>query len=121
MQLLANGFGLDWRYTHPSQIMDEIARLTPTFARVSYGALDAAGSLQWPVTEAQPAGTPTMHIGGFTRGKGKFVITDYIPTDEKTGPRYPLLLTTGRILSQYNVGRPDPAHRKRRLARRGCA
>ncbi len=104
VQLLANAFGLDWRYSHPSQIMDEIARLTPTFARVSYAALDAAGSMQWPVTEAQPAGTPTMHIGAFTRGKGKFVITDYIPTDEKTGPRYPLLLTTGRILSQYNVG-----------------
>ncbi len=104
VQLLANALGLNWRYTHPSQIMDEIARLTPTFASASYEALDAAGSLQWPVTEAQPAGTPTMHIGAFTRGKGKFVITDYIPTDEKTGPRYPLLLTTGRILSQYNVG-----------------
>ncbi len=43
-------------------------------------------------------------MGAFTCGKGKFVVTDYIPTDEKTGPRYPLLLTTGRILSQYNVG-----------------
>jgi formate dehydrogenase major subunit len=104
VQLLANAFGLGWNYTHPSQIMDEIARLTPTFARVSYAALDAEGSMQWPVTEAAPAGTPTMHIGGFTRGKGKFVVTDYIPTDEKTGPRFPLLLTTGRILSQYNVG-----------------
>ena len=45
-----------------------------------------------------------MHIDGFVRGKGKFVITEYVPTDEKTGPRFPLLLTTGRILSQYNVG-----------------
>jgi formate dehydrogenase major subunit len=45
-----------------------------------------------------------MHIDGFVRGKGKFVITEYIPTDERTGPRYPLLLTTGRVLSQYNVG-----------------
>ncbi|HEY1448208.1 MAG TPA: formate dehydrogenase subunit alpha [Caulobacteraceae bacterium] len=104
VQLLANAFGLDWNYTHPSQIMDEIARLTPTFARVSYAALDAEGSMQWPVTEAAPTGTPTMHIGAFTRGKGKFVVTDYIPTDEKTGPRFPMLLTTGRILSQYNVG-----------------
>src|SRR4029079_1375564 len=49
-------------------------------------------------------GTPVMHIGGFVRGKGKFVISEYIATDEKTGPRFPLLLTTGRILSQYNVG-----------------
>ena len=45
-----------------------------------------------------------MHIDGFVRGKGKFVLTEYVPTDEKTGPRFPLLLTTGRILSQYNVG-----------------
>ena len=45
-----------------------------------------------------------MHIDGFVRGKGKFVITEYVPTDERTGPRFPLLLTTGRILSQYNVG-----------------
>jgi formate dehydrogenase major subunit len=104
VQLLARALGLDWRYEHPSEIMDEVARLTPTFAKVSYEALEAAGSLQWPVTEARLDGTPTMHVDGFTRGKGKFVVTDYIPTDEKTGPRYPLLLTTGRILSQYNVG-----------------
>ena len=104
VQLLANALGLGWSYTHPSQIMDEVARLTPTFAGVSYEALDAAGSLQWPVTSAAPAGTPTMHVGEFARGKGKFVVTDYIPTDEKTGPRFPLLLTTGRVLSQYNVG-----------------
>ena len=51
-----------------------------------------------------PDGMPIMHVNGFTRGKGKFVITEYLPTDERTGPRFPLLLTTGRILSQYNVG-----------------
>jgi formate dehydrogenase major subunit len=84
--------------------MDEIARLTPTFARVSYAALDEHGSLQWPATDANPAGTPTMHIDAFAGGKGHFVVTDYVPTDEKTGPRFPLLLTTGRILSHYNVG-----------------
>ncbi len=103
-QALANAMGLDWNYTHPSQIMDEIARLTPTFAGVSFDRLEAAGSLQWPVNEAAPDGTPIMHIDGFVRGRGKFVITDYVPTDEKTGPRFPLLLTTGRILSHYNVG-----------------
>jgi formate dehydrogenase major subunit len=43
-------------------------------------------------------------MGGFVRGKGKFIVTEYVPTDEKTGPRFPLILTTGRILSQYNVG-----------------
>jgi formate dehydrogenase major subunit len=84
--------------------MDEIARLTPTFAGVSYAKLDELGSVQWPCNEKAPEGTPIMHINGFVRGKGKFVITEYVATDEKTGPRYPLLLTTGRILSQYNVG-----------------
>jgi formate dehydrogenase major subunit len=103
-QALARAMGLDWNYTHPSQIMDEIARLTPTFAGVSFARLDEAGSLQWPVNDAAPDGSPIMHVDGFVRGKGKFVVTDYVPTDEKTGPRFPLLLTTGRILSQYNVG-----------------
>ncbi|MDB5682684.1 MAG: formate dehydrogenase subunit alpha [Sphingomonas bacterium] len=104
VQLVANAMGLGWRYDHPSEIMDEIARLTPTFKRVSYETLDSAGSLQWPATDESPEGMPVMHIGGFSRGKGKFVVTDYVATDEKTGPRYPLLLTTGRILSHYNVG-----------------
>ncbi|MET0363114.1 MAG: molybdopterin-dependent oxidoreductase, partial [Sphingobium sp.] len=104
VQLVANAMGLGWDYAHPSQIMDEISALTPTFAGVNYDALEANGSLQWPVNETAPEGTPTMHIDGFSRGKGKFVVTDYVPTDEKTGPRFPLLLTTGRILSHYNVG-----------------
>jgi len=104
VQLVANAMGLNWSYEHPSQIMEEIAALTPTFAGVNYDRLDAEGSLQWPANDAAPTGTPTMHIHGFARGKGKFVVTDYVPTDEKTGPRFPLLLTTGRILSHYNVG-----------------
>jgi formate dehydrogenase major subunit len=103
-QLLAQAMGLDWHYTHPREIMDEIARLTPTFAGVSFDRLDQCGSLQWPVNDAFPDGAPVMHVAQFTGGKGRFVVTDYVPTDEKTGPRYPLLLTTGRILSQYNVG-----------------
>jgi formate dehydrogenase major subunit len=102
-QEIARAMGLDWQYTHPSQIMDEIARTTPTFSGVSYPKLEQ-GSLQWPVNDKAPEGTPTMHIGSFVRGKGNFVITEYVPTDEKVGPRFPLLLTTGRILSQYNVG-----------------
>jgi formate dehydrogenase major subunit len=103
-QLLANAMGLGWKYTHPSEIMDEIARLTPRFAGVSYAKLDEDGSVQWPCNDEHPHGVPIMHVNGFARGKGKFVITEYVPTDEKTGPRFPLLLTTGRILSQYNVG-----------------
>jgi formate dehydrogenase major subunit len=103
-QLLANALGADWHYTHPSEIIDEIARLTPSFAGLSWDGLEKVGSVQWPVNAAHPEGSPVMHIEGFVRGKGKFVVTEYVPTDEKTGPRYPLLLTTGRILSQYNVG-----------------
>ena len=103
-QELARAMGLDWNYAHPGEIMDEIARLTPSFAGVNYDRLDADGSLQWPVNAAHPDGSPIMHVDGFVRGKGKFVVTEYIPTDERTGPRFPLLLTTGRILSQYNVG-----------------
>ena len=101
---LSEAFGYPMHYSHPSEIMDEIARLTPTFAGVSYQKLDELGSVQWPCNDKAPEGTPTMHIGGFVRGKGKFVLTEYVPTDERTGPRFPLLLTTGRILSQYNVG-----------------
>ena len=103
-QRLAQAMGLNWDYRHPAEIMAEIARLTPSFGGVSYDHLEEAGSLQWPVNAAAPDGSPVMHIDGFVRGKGRFVVTDYVPTDEKTGPRYPLLLTTGRILSQYNVG-----------------
>lgn len=103
-QLLANAMGLRMSYVHPSEIMDEIAHLTPTFTGVSYAALDRLGSIQWPCNENAPKGTPVMHIDHFVRGKGKFIITDYVATDERTGPRFPLLLTTGRILSQYNVG-----------------
>jgi len=103
-QGLANALGLGWSYTHPSEIMDEVARLTPSFAGVSFERLDELGSIQWPANAANPEGTPVMHIDGFVRGKGRFVVTDYVPTDEKTGPRFPLLLTTGRILSHYNVG-----------------
>jgi formate dehydrogenase major subunit len=103
-QMLARAFGLNWDYTHPSQIMDEIGRLTPAFAGVSYEKLERDGSVQWPCNEGAPDGTPVMHVGGFQRGKGKFMLTEFVPTDERTGPRFPLLLTTGRILSQYNVG-----------------
>ncbi len=101
---LAHALGYDMPYAHPSEIMDEIATLTPTFAGVSYAKLDALGSVQWPCNAAAPEGTPLMHVDRFVRGKGRFMITEFHPTEERTGPRFPLILTTGRILSQYNVG-----------------
>jgi formate dehydrogenase major subunit len=103
-QMLANALGYPMNYRDPAEIMDEIARTTPSFAGVSFDLLDRVGSVQWPCNEAAPEGTPTMHIGGFVRGQGHFMITEYVATEEKSGPRFPLLLTTGRILSQYNVG-----------------
>ncbi len=103
-QRLAQALGYPMNYSHPSEIMDEIARLTPTFTGVSYEKLDKLGSIQWPCNDKAENGTPTMHIGEFVRGKGLFRVTPYVPTDEVTTRMYPLLLTTGRILSQYNVG-----------------
>ncbi len=101
---LANALGYPMDYQHPSEIMDEIAALTPTFHGVSYAKLDQVGSLQWPCNDAAPEGTPIMHIGEFVRGKGKFINTQFFATSEKVTRKYPLILTTGRILSQYNVG-----------------
>jgi formate dehydrogenase major subunit len=103
-QLLANALGYPMHYAHPAQIMDEIARLTPTFSGVSFARLDELGSIQWPCNAQHPQGTPTMHVAEFVRGKGRFLVTEYVPTSERVNSRYPLLLTTGRILSQYNVG-----------------
>ncbi|HJU27845.1 MAG TPA: formate dehydrogenase subunit alpha, partial [Candidatus Binataceae bacterium] len=101
---LSNALGYPMNYSHPSEIMDEIARLTPTFAGVSYDKLDRLGSVQWPCNGDAPEGTPVMHVGRFVNGKGRFMPTEYVPTDERTSSRYPLILTTGRILTQYNVG-----------------
>jgi len=103
-QLLSNAMGYPMNYAHPSQIMDEIARLTPTFQGVSFARIDELGSIQWPCNAEHPDGTPTMHVHEFVRGKGKFMLTEYVPTTEKVNAKFPLILTTGRILSQYNVG-----------------
>ncbi len=101
---LSNALGYPMTYTHPSQIMDEIAMLTPTFTGVTYEKIDRLGSVQWPCNDQAPEGTPVMHRETFVRGKGKFLLTEYVPTEEKVNRKYPLILTTGRILSQYNVG-----------------
>jgi len=103
-QELAQALGYPMHYEDAAQIMDEIAELTPTFNNVSFKFLDEVGSVQWPCNESAPMGTPIMHIDNFVRGKGLFIETDYVPTEERTNRKFPLLLTTGRILSQYNVG-----------------
>jgi formate dehydrogenase major subunit len=101
---LAKAMGYNMDYDNAAQIMDEIAATTPTFKGVSHARLDAEGSLQWPVNDAAPEGTPIMHINKFVRGEGNFMLTPYVATEEKTTRKFPLLLTTGRVLSQYNVG-----------------
>jgi formate dehydrogenase major subunit len=101
---IAQAMGYPMRYDHPSQIMDEVAITTPTFAGVSFRKLDEVGSVQWPCNDSAPDGTPIMHVDGFVRGKGRFIETTYVPTEERSTRRFPLILTTGRILSQYNVG-----------------
>ena len=103
-QLIAQKMGLRWDYKDAGEILDEIAELTPTFTGVSFAKLDELGSVQWPCNEQHPDGFPVMHTEEFTRGKGRFMLTEYVPTEERSGPRFPLILTTGRILSQYNVG-----------------
>ena len=101
---LATAMGYPMSYENGAAIMDEIAATTPTFSGVSFKTLDELGSIQWPCNEANPTGTPTMHIDHFVRGEGQFMKTPYVPTDEKATREFPLLLTTGRVLSQYNVG-----------------
>ncbi len=103
-QGLSNALGYAMNYSHPSEIMDEIAQLTPTFASVNYARLETLGSIQWPCNDEAPEGTPTMHVEHFPTGKARFSVTEYVATEERSNRRYPLLLTTGRILSQYNVG-----------------
>jgi formate dehydrogenase major subunit len=103
-QEIANAMGYPMKYSSAADIMDEIAELTPAFGGVSFKFLDEVGSVQWPCNENAPMGTPIMHIDNFVRGKGLFIETDYVPTEERTNRKFPLLLTTGRILSQYNVG-----------------
>ena len=103
-QALANAMGYAMSYSTSAEIMDEIAQLTPSFTNVSFDFLDEHGSVQWPCNASAPEGTPIMHVDGFVRGKGLFILTDYQPTSETANRKFPLLLTTGRILSQYNVG-----------------
>ena len=103
-QELAQALGYNMNYDNEAQIMDEIATLTPAFQGVSFDFLDRVGSVQWPCNENAPMGTPIMHVDNFVRGKGLFVETDYVPTEERASRKFPLILTTGRTLTQYNVG-----------------
>ncbi len=90
-----------------AQIMDEIASLTPSFAGISHARLDSAEiagrGLQWPCTAPDHPGTPILHVGGFARGKGGYSLAEYRPSVELPDDEFPLMLSTGRILYQYNA------------------
>jgi formate dehydrogenase major subunit len=101
---IAQAMGYEMHYENSAQIMDEIAQITPTFKGVSFAMLDEVGSVQWPCNDAAPTGTPIMHVDNFVRGQGQFMETPFVATEERSNRKFPLLLTTGRILSQYNVG-----------------
>ena len=93
-----------WVYASPAAIMDEIAALTPSYAGVSFKRLDRGEQLQWPVKGPDHPGTPILHIGEFTRGKGKFHAIDHVPPAELPDAEYPILLTTGRVLYHWHGG-----------------
>lgn len=101
---IATEMGYPMHYNSAAEIMDEIARVTPTFKGVSFERLDQLGSIQWPCNDEHPVGSPIMHTDEFTRGRGRFMLTAFVPTAERANRNYPLILTTGRILSHYNVG-----------------
>lgn len=93
-----------WSYQHPSEIMDEIAALAPSYAGISYDRLERGERLQWPVVDANAPGTPILHEHQFVRGRGRFHAVDHLPPEETPDDDYPLLLTTGRVLYHWHGG-----------------
>ena len=92
-----------WRYASTAAIMDEIARVTPSYGGIHHSRLSGEG-LTWPCPTADHPGTPILHTARFTRGLGKFhAVTAQLPA-EGTDAEYPLILTTGRILYHYHTG-----------------
>lgn len=96
--------GYPMKYGHPSEIMLEIARQTPSMAGVTYEKLDAGFGLQWPVTDAASLGTGVMHTEKFPRGMAKFVPVEYQPPGELPSEEFPFTMVTGRVLHHYNCG-----------------
>jgi formate dehydrogenase alpha subunit len=89
-------------YGNASEIMDEIASLTPSYAGINFKRLEE-GSLQWPCISDDHPGTCILHSEVFSRGKGHFVPLKYRPSVEMTDDEYPLLLMTGRRLYHYHA------------------
>ena len=100
---LMNAMGYPQERLTAAQIMDEIAEVTPSFHGISHARLDAGESLQWPCPEKDHPGTPIMHAGKPVRGRALLYAAEYRPAMELPDEEYPFLLTTGRILYQYNA------------------
>jgi predicted molibdopterin-dependent oxidoreductase YjgC len=100
---LANRLGAEWSYEGPADILAEIAAVTPSYGGISYGRLEKDG-LQWPCPTPEHPGTPVLHTGRFTRGKGLFCPVEYRPPVEETDADYPFILSTGRMLFHWHGG-----------------
>jgi formate dehydrogenase major subunit/formate dehydrogenase alpha subunit len=100
----AAGPAADWQYADPAAILAEIAAVTPIYAGVSHARLNRGERLQWPVKDGTHPGTPILHVGQFTRGKGLFHVVDHLPAAELPDEEFPLLLTTGRVLYHWHGG-----------------
>ncbi len=92
-----------WEYDSPSEIMDEIAALTPIYGGVHYDRIDELG-LQWPCPSVDHPGTKFLHKGSFSRGLGRFSAVEWLPPAEQPDDQYPLVLTTGRVLYHWHGG-----------------
>jgi predicted molibdopterin-dependent oxidoreductase YjgC len=99
---LSTRLGYPMQYNSPAAIMEEIASLTPSYGGIRYERLEGLG-LQWPCPSVDHPGTPLLHKDKFTRGKGKFHVTPYVPAPELPDEEYPFLLTTGRVLYHYHT------------------
>jgi formate dehydrogenase major subunit len=103
IQELSNHFGYPMDYESPRAIMEEIARLTPSYGGISYDRLQGDG-LQWPCPNSEHPGTKFLHQGRFSRGKGLLTPIEYKPAAETPDKDYPFQLTTGRIHVHYHTG-----------------
>ncbi len=96
----ANGFDFE----SAEAIMDEINRLTPSYAGITYGRLEELGSLQWPCPAVDHPGTPYLHKGKFARGMGKFFPLEFKEPAELPNEDFPFVLTTGRLMFHFHTG-----------------
>jgi len=102
IQDLGRRMGIPWHYDSPEDIFEEIRTVVPQYAGMTYERLGTTG-LQWPVPTEDHPGTPVLHRGTFTRGKGLLQGIPYQEPAELTDDEYPMLLTTGRMLYHYNI------------------